>query len=43
MDKIILLDQGHLLDVGSHEELLKRNALYQEMVRKQELEHMVEG
>jgi ATP-binding cassette subfamily B protein len=43
MDKIILLDQGHLLDVGSHEDLLKRNALYQEMVRKQELEHMVEG
>lgn len=43
MDKIILLDQGHLLDVGSHEELLKRNTLYQEMVHKQELEHMVEG
>ena len=43
MDKIILLDQGHLLDVGSHSELLSRNTLYQEMVRKQELEHMVEG
>lgn len=43
MDKIILLDQGHLLDVGSHEELLKRNTLYQDMVHKQELEHMVEG
>lgn len=43
MDKIILLDQGQLLDVGSHDELLKRNPVYQEMVRKQELEHMVEG
>lgn len=43
MDKIILLDEGHLLDVGSHEELLKRNTLYQDMVHKQELEHMVEG
>ena len=43
MDKIILLDQGQLLDVGSHDELLSRNTVYQEMVRKQELEHMVEG
>lgn len=43
MDKIILLDNGHLLDVGTHEQLLSRCELYQEMVRKQTLEEMVEG
>lgn len=43
MDKIVLLEQGYLLDVGTHEELLSRNAVYQDMVKRQELEHAVEG
>jgi len=41
LDKILLLDKGCLIGVGSHKELLKTNALYQEMVKLQELETMV--
>lgn len=37
MDKIILLDDGKLIDVGSHEELLKRCTAYQSMVELQKL------
>jgi ATP-binding cassette subfamily B protein len=43
MDKIILLDEGKLLDIGTHAELLTRCELYQDMVKKQTLEAMVEG
>lgn len=43
LDKIILLDQGHVLDVGSHDELLKRNSVYQDMVNRQALESKVTG
>ena len=43
MDKIVLLDNGKLLDVGTHEELLSRCELYQDMVKKQTLEQMVGG
>lgn len=43
LDKIILLDEGKVLDIGSHEELLKRNALYQDMVKRQTLESKVMG
>jgi ATP-binding cassette subfamily B protein len=42
LDKIILLDQGRLAGVGSHKELMKTNALYQDMVKLQELESLVE-
>ncbi len=42
LDKIVLLDQGRLVGVGSHRELLKNNQLYQEMVKLQELEMLVE-
>jgi len=41
LDKILLLDQGRLVGVGTHKELLKTNPLYQEMVKLQELETMV--
>jgi ATP-binding cassette subfamily B protein len=43
MDKIVLLEKGRLLDVGTHDELLSRNSVYQDMVKRQELEHVVEG
>ena len=41
LDKIVLLDQGKLVGIGSHEALLATNALYQEMVRLQTLETLV--
>ncbi len=43
LDKIILLDEGKLLDVGTHDELLKRSSFYQEMVKRQTLESRVIG
>lgn len=43
LDKIILLDDGRVLDIGSHDELLKRNSLYKEMVNRQALESKVMG
>jgi ATP-binding cassette subfamily B protein len=42
LDKIVLLDQGRLVGFGSHKELLKTNELYQDMVKRQELEALVE-
>lgn len=42
MDKIILLDHGKLVGVGSHDELMKTSSLYQDMVRRQQLEAMIE-
>ena len=38
MDKIIFVDDGRILDVGSHAELLSRNEEYAKMVKLQELE-----
>lgn len=43
LDKIILLDAGELVAIGSHNELLKSCKLYQEMVRLQQLEKEVEA
>lgn len=42
MDKIILLDHGKLVGLGSHDELIKTSSLYQDMVRRQQLETMIE-
>lgn len=42
MDKIVLLDKGRLIGFGSHNELLKTSTVYQEMVKLQELEKLVE-
>jgi ATP-binding cassette subfamily B protein len=38
MDKIIFLEDGKLVDVGTHEELVARCPAYEEMVRLQKLE-----
>lgn len=43
MDKIILLDDGQVVAVGSHNELMKTSKLYQDMVRRQQLENLVQG
>ena len=34
-DKIVVLNSGRILDVGSHSELMNRNAIYAEMVELQ--------
>ncbi len=41
LDKIILLEDGHLIGFGSHSQLLKSNVVYQDMVKRQELEALV--
>lgn len=41
LDHIIVLDEGHIAGYGTHSELLKSNALYQQIVRLQELEKEV--
>jgi len=41
-DKIVILDEGRLVGVGSHEGLLKTSPLYEEMVLRQQLEAEVE-
>lgn len=38
MDKIIYIDDGHIVDVGTHQELLARCGAYAEMVEMQRLE-----
>ena len=43
MDKIILLEQGEIAAIGSHKELMKTSQLYQDMVRRQTLENLVQG
>ena len=43
LDKIIILNDGKLSGVGTHEELLKNNSEYAEIVRLQELEKEVDG
>jgi ATP-binding cassette subfamily B protein len=34
-DKILVLDQGHLVQVGKHQELLSRGGLYQDLYETQ--------
>jgi ATP-binding cassette, subfamily B, multidrug efflux pump len=42
MDLIILLDKGSLVGIGTHEQLLETSSLYQDMVKRQQLEYMIE-
>ena len=34
-DKIVVINKGEVLEVGSHQELLKRNGMYAKLVKKQ--------
>jgi len=43
LDKIVLIDDGKIVDVGTHEELLGRCNLYQKMVELQKLEEEIVG
>ncbi|MBU1145558.1 MAG: ABC transporter ATP-binding protein/permease [Firmicutes bacterium] len=42
-DKIILIDEGEILAIGSHDELLNSSKLYAEMVLHQQLEAEIAG
>ncbi len=42
-NKIIVIDEGKMLDMGTHDELVERCALYKDIVRRQELEDEIEG
>ena len=35
-DRIVVLDDGHIADVGSHEELLRTSAIYREVYESQQ-------
>ncbi len=43
LDKIIIMDKGKIIGIGSHNDLLKTNKYYQEMVHLQSLEKEVGG
>lgn len=42
MDLIILLDKGQVVASGTHTSLLETSPLYQDMVKRQQLENMIE-
>ena len=41
-DKIIIVDEGNVIDVGTHQELLERCHFYKDMVERQKLEDEIE-
>ena len=43
LDKIIIIDEGEIVAVGSHKELMKSSPFYQEIVKRQTLEEKVMG
>jgi ATP-binding cassette, subfamily B, multidrug efflux pump len=42
-DKIVLLDEGEIVGIGTHDELIVQSPLYAEMVLRQQLEAEAEG
>jgi ATP-binding cassette subfamily B protein len=42
-NKIILIDEGEVMDMGTHDELMSRCELYIDIVTRQELEDEIEG
>ena len=43
LDLIVVMDEGKIVDLGTHQELLGRCELYNEMVRLQSLESEING
>ena len=43
LDIIVVMEDGKLIGVGSHEELLNTCPMYQEMVHLQSLERAIQG
>jgi ATP-binding cassette subfamily B protein len=43
MDKIVLLENGKVIAVGTHKKLLQTSPVYADMVKRQQLESLVEG
>jgi ATP-binding cassette subfamily B protein len=41
-DKIVVLDQGEIIEEGTHEELLKLNGVYRDLYEKQKLEEALD-
>ena len=35
-DKIIVMEEGEIVDIGTHDELLERNAIYQDLYHSQQ-------
>ena len=42
-DEIIVLDNGEIIERGTHYELLEQNGWYKQMYEKQQLEALLEG
>ena len=42
-DRIFVLDDGELAEMGTHDELIKSNGLYFQMYRKQSIVSELEG
>ncbi|MDD3126380.1 MAG: ABC transporter ATP-binding protein [Candidatus Izemoplasmatales bacterium] len=42
-DKIALIDEGQIVALGTHDELMSQSPLYNEMVLRQQLEEAIEG